>query len=110
MVWCMKNNFLIPANSKKSQLILGVFNGTDLTVFLTGLGITVFLLLLIKSDDVGVMLLLASPALIAAFLIAPVPNYHNVMTLLGNIYRFYTGRKKYYWRGWCIGNGNNRSK
>ena len=106
----MKNNFLIPANSKKSQLILGVFNGTDLTVFLTGLGITVFLLLLIKSDDVGVMLLLASPALIAAFLIAPVPNYHNVMTLLGNIYRFYTGRKKYYWRGWCIGNGNNRSK
>ena len=87
----MKNNFLIPANSKKSQLILGVFNGTDLTVFLTGLGITVFLLLLIKSDDVGVMLLLASPALIAAFLIAPVPNYHNVMTLLGNIYRFYTG-------------------
>ncbi len=106
----MKNNFLIPANSKKSQLILGVFNGTDLTVFLTGLGITVFLLLFIKSDDVGVMLLLASPALIAAFLIAPVPNYHNVMTLLGNIYRFYTGRKKYYWRGWCIGNGNNRSK
>ena len=106
----MKNNYLIPANSKKSQLILGVFNMTDLTVFLTGLGITVFLLLIIKSEDIGVMLLLASPALVASFLIAPVPNYHNVMTLLGNIYRFYTGRKKYYWRGWCIGNGNNRSK
>ena len=106
----MKNNYLIPANSKKSQLILGVFNMTDLTVFLVGLGITVFLLLIIKSDDIGVMLLLASPALVAAFLIAPVPNYHNVMTLLGNIYRFYTGRKKYYWRGWCASYGNNRSK
>ena len=106
----MKNNYLIPANSKKSQLILGVFNMVDLTVFLTGLGITVFLLLIIKSEDIGVMLLLASPALVASFLIAPVPNYHNVMTLLGNIYKFYTGRKKYYWRGWCIGNGNNRSK
>ena len=106
----MKNNYLIPANSKKSQLILGVFNMVDLTVFLIGLGITVFLLLVIKSDDIGVMLLLASPALVASFLIAPVPNYHNVMTLLGNIYKFYTGRKKYYWRGWCVGYGNNRNK
>ena len=87
----MKNNYLIPANSKKSQLILGVFNMVDLTVFLIGLGITVFLLLIIKSEDIGVMLLLASPALVASFLIAPVPNYHNVMTLLGNIYKFYTG-------------------
>ena len=92
----MKNNYLIPANSKKSQLILGVFNYVDLMVFLIGLGITVFLLLIIKSENIGVMLLLASPALVASFLIAPVPNYHNVMTLLGNIYKFYTGRKKYY--------------
>jgi hypothetical protein len=106
----MKNNYLIPANSKKSQLILGVFNMVDLTVFLIGLGITVFLLLIIKSEDIGVMLLLASPALVASFLIAPVPNYHNVMTLLGNIYKFYTGRKKYYWRGWCASYGNNTNK
>ena len=106
----MKNNYLIPANSKKSQLILGIFNMSDLIVFLVGLGITVFLLLVIKSNDIGVMLLLASPALVAAFLIAPVPNYHNVMTLLGNIYKFYTGRKKYYWRCWCASYGNNRNK
>ena len=65
---------------------------------------------LIKSEDIKVMLLLASPALVASFLIAPVPNYHNVMTLLGNIYKFYTGRKKYYWRGWCASYGNNRNK
>jgi hypothetical protein len=32
------------------------------------------------------------------------------MTLIGNIWRFFTGRKKYYWRGWCVRNGNNRSK
>ena len=106
----MKNNYLIPANSKKSQLILGVFNMFDLIVFLVGLGITVFILLVIKYEDIGVMLLLASPALIASFLIAPVPNYHNVMTLLGNIYKFYTGRKKYYWRGWCASYGKNRNK
>lgn len=104
------NNYLIPANSKKSQLILGFFNGFDLTLLIIGVGITIMLLLLIKSEDIGVMLLLASPALFAIFLVLPVPHYHNVMTLLGNIYRFYTGRKKYYWRGWCVGYGNNRNK
>lgn len=104
------NNYLIPANSKKSQLILGFFNGFDLIVFLTGVGFSVLLLCLIKSNNLMVMLGLASPAIIAAFLVAPVPNYHNVMTLIGNIYRFSTGRKKYYWRGWCVKNGNNRGK
>jgi hypothetical protein len=105
-----KNNYLIPANSKKSQLILGFFNGFDLTLLLVGLAITVILLLVIDSNDIGVMLLLASPALFAIFLVLPVPHYHNVMTLIGNIYRFYTGRKKYYWRGWCVSYGNNRNK
>ena len=103
------NNYMIPANSKKSQLILGFFNGVDLTLLIIGIGITVLLLLLTKSEDIGVMLLLASPALVAVFLVLPVPHYHNVLTLLGNIYRFFTGRKKYYWRGWCVRNGNNRS-
>ena len=98
----MKNNYLIPANSKKSQLILGVFNMVDLTVFLIGLGITVFLLLVIKSDDIGVMLLLASPALVASFLIAPVPNYHNVMCALLSIYNFHMERRHYIWKGWCF--------
>ena len=104
------NNYLIPANSKKSQLILGFFTGFDLTLLIIGLGISFMFLMLIKSNDVGVMLLLASPALFAIFLVLPVPHYHNVMTLIGNIYRFYSGRKKYYWRGWCVSHGNNRNK
>ncbi len=104
----MENNYLIPANSKKSQLILGFFTGFDLVVFIVGVSITVLMLLLIKTDKLSVMIGLISPALIAAFLVAPVPNYHNVMTLIGNVNRFFTGRKKYYWRGWCIGNGNDR--
>ena len=104
------NNYLIPANSKKSQLILGFFTPIDLIVFIVGVSFSVLLLLLIKSDNIAVMLLLASPALVATFLVAPVPHYHNVMTLIGNIYRFFTGRKKYYWRGWCVRDGNNTSK
>lgn len=64
--------------------------------------------MIIKSNNIAVMLGLASPAIVSAFLVAPIPNYHNVMTLIGNIYRFYTGRKKYYWRGWCVRDGERR--
>ncbi len=104
------NNYLIPANSKKSQMILGYFNPIDLTIFLTGIGITIFLLIVFKTDKLPVMIGYITPAIIAVFLTAPIPNYHNVMTFIGNIHRFFTGRKKYYWRGWCVGNGDNRKK
>lgn len=95
------NNYLIPANSKKSMLIFGFFTPIDLAVFSTGVVLSIILLLLIDSSDLIVMIGLISPALFAALMVAPVPNYHNVMTLLGNVYKFFSGRRKYYWRGWC---------
>ena len=104
------NNYLIPANSKKSQLILGLFTMGDLVVFLTGVTITVALLLVFKSNNLPTMLAFASPALIATFLVAPVPHYHNVMTLVGNMINFATGQKKYYWRGWCASYDSDRPK
>ena len=100
------NSYLIPANSKKSMLILGFFTGVDLMIFCFGIGISLFLLMFWKNDSLYVTLLLASPAMLAALLVAPVPNYHHVRTLIGNMNRFMTGRKKYYWRGWCVRNGN----
>lgn len=106
----MQNNYLIPANSKKSQLWLGFLNPLDAIILGVGVSISVLLLLFIKSNNLGVMLGLISPALIAVFLVAPIPNYHNVRTLIGNIHSFYTGRKKYYWRGWCASNGERNNK
>ena len=103
------NNYLIPANSKKSQLILNIFNGVDLTILITGIIISGILLWSIKSDSLLVLIGLASPALIAIFLVLPIPNYHNVRTLIGSMNRYLTGRKKYYWRGWCACYGDNES-
>ena len=91
-------------------MILGYFNGVDLTIFLTGIGISIFLLIAFKTDKLPVMIGYITPAIIAVFLTAPVPNYHNVMTLLGNMINFATGQKKYYWRGWCVSSGDNRKK
>lgn len=40
-------NFLIPANTKKSMLIFGVFTTFDLILFGIGVGISIILLMLI---------------------------------------------------------------
>lgn len=103
------NNYLIPANSKKSQLILSHFTPVDLAICVTGIVVTVILLLLYNGSNMGTLIGLSSPALIGIFLVLPVPNYHNIRTFIGNIYRYYTGRKKYYWRGWCASDGNSES-
>ena len=95
------NNYLIPANSKKSQLILGFFNAVDLILFGSGVGITLILLLTIQSTDVVVMMLILAPALITGFLVMPVPNYHNVLQFIVNVYTYLSNRKRYYWKGWC---------
>lgn len=99
----MNHNYLIPANSKKSMLILGFFTPIDLAIFGTGCAFTLIMLMIFNSKvDIGAMLLLLSPALISTFLVMPVPNYHNVLQLITNIITFIMGRKRFYWRGWCI--------
>ena len=101
----MKNNYIIPANSKKSQLILGYFTLTDLIIFGSGISLTVILLLVIQNADLIIMLLILAPTLITGFLVIPLENYHNILQFLTNIYTFYSGRRKYIWRGWCSNNG-----
>lgn len=96
----MNNNYMIPANSKKSQLILGFFTPLDLILFGSGVGITLILLLIIQSANLVVMLLILAPALITGFLVLPVPNYHNVLQFIVNVYTFYSENRKYLWRGW----------
>ena len=95
------NNYLIPANSKKSQLILGFFTMVDLILFGSGVLVTLVLLLTIQSANIGIMILILSPALITGFLVMPVPNYHNVLQFIVNVYTYLSNRKRYYWKGWC---------
>lgn len=96
------NGYLIPANSKKSMLILGFFNPTDLIIFGTGCVITFIFLMTIKSNTLKEAFFIITPALISSFLVLPVPNHHNIRTFIGNIYHYFTSRRSYYWRGWCM--------
>ena len=100
-----ENGYLIPANSKKSMLILGFFNPTDLIIFGTGCVITFIFLLTIKTNTLKEALFIISPGLIGSFLVLPVPNHHNIRTFILNIYQYFSNRRSYYWRGWCMNRG-----
>ena len=98
------NEYLMPANSKRSRLFLGFFTPRDLWVVGIGLLITIALLFVLQHNNLLMMILAVLPIGIATLLVFPVPNYHNVMQLLINIYNYYTGRRKYEWKGWSIVN------
>lgn len=99
------NQYLIAANSKKGQLIFNVFRPLDLGIISTGGVVTLILFLIVQPDSLlpGIIVLL--PVLVCAFLVMPIPNYHNVLCILQNIYRFYFVEKNQLtWKGWCAKN------
>ena len=96
------NNYIIPANTKKSQLILGFFTPVDLIIFTVGCVWTLIMVLIVKNVNMVILILMFLPGLVSAFLVMPVPHYHNVLQLLTNIFNFYTNRRRYYWKGWSM--------
>jgi len=97
----MKNNYLIPANTKKSQLILGFFTPTDLTLFGSGCAVTILMLIIMQNANFVQLIIIILPAVVTGFLVMPVKYYHNVLQLITNIVMYFSGRRRYYWKGWC---------
>lgn len=104
----MYNNYLIPANTKRGQLILGIFRPFDLALFGTGLFITILLLAFCPLSSTAVTILILSPAMVTGFLVMPVPNYHNILNIIIEAYQFFTNRQTYRWKGWCYRSGKTR--
>lgn len=96
------NQYLIPANSKKSRLIFGFFTIPDLIACGIGAGLTILLLIVLKEPSTLELILAVIPLLTSAMLVFPIAHYHNVMQLVSNIMTYMFGRKKYYWKGWCV--------
>lgn len=98
----MKNEYLIPANSKKSALILGMFTVADAIILTVGIVISLLSLLIISTGAQLLTLVVAiSPGLIAGMLVMPFPYYHNFMTFMFSVINFFANRRKYIWKGWC---------
>lgn len=102
--------FLIPANTKKSMLIFGAFTTFDLILFSVGIGATVLMLLIISPNTLFIAVIDLLPALICGFLVLPIPNYHNIRIVIQELYRFYTTRQRFIWKGWCVNDEYGESK
>ena len=97
------NGSMVPANAKKSLLILGVLRlMPDLIILLGGIFISVGLLLILEDSGTLALILSCIPMLIGLVLVMPIPNYHNTLCVIQSILRFYNERRKYIWRGWCV--------
>ncbi len=96
------NGYLVPANAKKGTLILNIFRPFDIILFGTGAFVSLLSFILVNSNS-SIMVILASlPVAITGFLVVPIPNYHNVLCAIQSVFRFFTERRNYIWRGWCF--------
>ena len=106
----MNDSFLIPANSKKSMLMFGLFNKLDLIIAVSGVAASFILMLILPVNIFWIALIALAPGVLAAFLVFPIPNYHNVRTVINNAWIFYTTRQRYIWKGWCASDGERDKK
>lgn len=96
------NGYLIPANAKKGTLIFNLFRPFDLWLFGIGAVVTLLLLAVIDTTNIILVLIALLPGCTCGLLVFPIPNYHNVLCALCSVYRFYTLRRNYVWKGWCF--------
>lgn len=96
------NGTLVPANTKKSMLILSMLRPIDAMILGIGISISVILLILFSNGGTLITLVSCIPMAISLILVMPIQNYHNTLVALQSIYRFYNERRNYIWKGWCI--------
>ena len=96
------DGYLVPANTKKSMLIMSMFRPIDAIILGTGIGISVILLLIFQHASTWILIVSCIPMLITLLLVLPIPNYHNTLVALQSIIRYYNERRKYIWKGWCV--------
>ena len=98
------NLFIIPANSKSGKLIFNIFRPFDLILASVGLVVSVLLILIVTPKSLLTAVMCFSPGLISAFLVIPIPNYHNVLVVIQETIHFFANRRNYKWEGWSVKN------
>lgn len=98
----MNDSYLIPANTKNGSLILGLFKPFDLILLGTGIVLSLILLMSLSMDYTWQVVIVLFPGALCAFLVIPIPNYHNILSIIIDCYTFFTNRQKYEWKGWCV--------
>ena len=95
------NDYLIPANSKKGQLLFNMFRPIDLGILGTGAFVTLILAVLISDHGLTVTIIKMLPLALCLLLVLPLPYYHNVLVFLQEALIYLQSQKVYNWKGWC---------
>ncbi|MBQ7240472.1 MAG: hypothetical protein IJS56_03430 [Bacilli bacterium] len=106
----MNNRYLIPANTKRSMLIFGLFKPVDIIIFVIGGSLTAILIAALGTDTPAQVLVGLAPLLISVVMLSPVPNHRNFWTFTVNVYTYFTSQRKYRWRGWCMLRGEDKEQ
>ena len=88
------NGYLIPENSKRGTLTFNIFRHIDLWILLGDIGLLLLLLAIVPTTDLIAVTIALLSICICGLLAVPVPNYYNVLGVLGGICRFCTEKKK----------------
>ena len=104
------NQYLIPANAKKGELLFNIFRWVDLGVLASGILLTLILVFVVGGQGILAMLIKLLPLGISILLVMPVAYYHNVLVFLQEVYTFYTKQRAYSWKGWCATIGNDKEQ
>jgi hypothetical protein len=97
-----ERTYLIPANTKKGRLIFNLFMPIDLGILCVGVFISFMLISILGADNLAQSIIVMLPGMTAGFLVLPVPNYHNVLTVIRGAIEFFTERMTFIWKGWCF--------
>ena len=95
------NNYLIPANSKKGQLMFGIFRPIDLAILISGGFLTLLMLFIIPGEGFTALVMKLMPLTICVLLVVPIPYYHNVLVFIEEAIIFLMDQKQFNWKGWC---------
>lgn len=93
--------YIIPANVNNGKLIFNIFLPIDLIIAASGVIVTILMLLIVSPNNIFGAIICLLPGLICTGLVVPVPNYHNIRTILKECFHFFTKRRNYKWEGWC---------
>lgn len=98
----MDNMYIIPANTKSGNLIFNIFRPVDLVIFLVGLAVTMIFFFAIPLDNIIGVIIKLLPIGVGTLLVVPIPHYHNVLCFIKDALDFYSNRRVYIWKGWCV--------
>ena len=79
-----------------------MFRPIDLIMVGVGAAVTLLMFMIVDTNNTIMVLISCIPLGITGLLVIPIPNYHNVLCALQSIFKFFTERRNYVWKGWCF--------